>query len=258
MSIVQHNIKYLRKQKGWTQEVFAQQLGIKRSLVGAYEEGRADPRLQTLAKMGQLFEVSVDDLVATDLRHSQKREKGQEKLRILSITVDSEDRENIEWVPQKASAGYLNGYADPEYIKELPRFQLPNLPSNATHRAFEISGDSMLPIQPGSIIIGKYVESPQFLKSGKTYVLVTEKEGVVYKRVYDERAEGKGLQLVSDNPAYEPYFIAPEEVLEMWEAEAYLSTRFPEPLPEENTSLTDLAALIRELQEEVRFLKKRQ
>ena len=60
---------------------------------------------------------------------------------------DEEDRENIELIPQKASAGYLNGYADPEYIREQPRFRLPFLPSNATYRAFEISGDSMLPIK---------------------------------------------------------------------------------------------------------------
>ena len=35
------NLKHLRKQRGSTQEEFAAELGIKRSLLGAYEEERA-------------------------------------------------------------------------------------------------------------------------------------------------------------------------------------------------------------------------
>ena len=45
------NIRYLRKKMGWTQDKFSKKIGIKRSLVGAYEEGRADPRLSNLLKM---------------------------------------------------------------------------------------------------------------------------------------------------------------------------------------------------------------
>ena len=35
---VNENIRFLRKKKGWTQEKFSHKIGIKRSLVGAYEE----------------------------------------------------------------------------------------------------------------------------------------------------------------------------------------------------------------------------
>ena len=35
MSVVCRNLKFLRKQKGWTQQEFADKLGIKRSLLGA-------------------------------------------------------------------------------------------------------------------------------------------------------------------------------------------------------------------------------
>jgi DNA-binding XRE family transcriptional regulator len=38
MSIISQNIKFLRKKKGITQQQFADEVGIKRSLVGAYEE----------------------------------------------------------------------------------------------------------------------------------------------------------------------------------------------------------------------------
>jgi transcriptional regulator with XRE-family HTH domain len=45
MSLAGLNLKYLRKLRGWTQEEFASKLNIKRSLLGAYEEERADTRL---------------------------------------------------------------------------------------------------------------------------------------------------------------------------------------------------------------------
>jgi transcriptional regulator with XRE-family HTH domain len=48
MSIVSNNIKYLRRLNGLTQEQFARKIAIKRSLLGAYEEARANPNLTNL------------------------------------------------------------------------------------------------------------------------------------------------------------------------------------------------------------------
>ncbi|XOV95180.1 MAG: XRE family transcriptional regulator [Bacteroidota bacterium] len=224
---VSENIKYLRKQAGYTQEQFANEVGIKRSLVGAYEEGRAEPRLQTLQKIGEVLNVTTDALIAKDLTKDDPKKYQKEKIRILSITVDKEDKENIELIPQKAAAGYLNGYADPEYLSDLPRFNLPMLPSNATYRAFEISGDSMLPLPSGSIVIGKYIESIQDIKNGKTYVLLTNKEGIVYKRVFNYIEEKGKLFLVSDNKSYSAYELDPAELMEIWEAKASSVLSFP-------------------------------
>lgn len=50
MSNISVNLKYLRKKKGHTQQQFADLMGIKRSLVGAYEEDRAEPKYDLLKK----------------------------------------------------------------------------------------------------------------------------------------------------------------------------------------------------------------
>jgi len=50
MVSLNENIRTLRKKLQLTQDEFAQKLGIKRSLVGAYEEGRAEPRAELLQK----------------------------------------------------------------------------------------------------------------------------------------------------------------------------------------------------------------
>ena len=257
MTLISENIKYLRKLKGYTQEQFAEQIDIKRSLVGAYEEGRADPRLPNLLKMAELFHTSVDNLITKDLSSIPQGEwigpmGGKE---VLAITVDSEDRENVELVPQKAAAGYLNGYADPDYIKDLPRFQLPILPTNASYRAFEISGDSMLPLLPGTIVIGEYLESLSDIKNGQTYILVTKDEGVVYKRVFNYIDDNGKLFLVSDNRTYEPYAISGDSVLEIWKSKAYISVEFPDGKENNDMSADHLATMVMDLQREILLLK---
>ncbi len=262
MSIVSDNIKYLRKQLHFTQEKMAGKIGIKRSLLGAYEEGRADPRLNNLQKMADIFNISVDMIINNDLTkmpvneiHKNVREQG---FKVLAITTDKKGAENIELIPQKASAGYMNGYADPEYLEELPKFTIPGLNGDGTYRAFEISGDSMLPLLTGTIIVGKYVHDLGEVKDGKTYVLLTGSEGIVYKRVYTDKANNR-LNLVSDNPNYKPYKISLEEVLEMWEAVLFISGDFPETQKAslaEEMNFEKLKSVVLDLQQEVMKLKK--
>jgi transcriptional regulator with XRE-family HTH domain len=63
MSFANKNLKYLRKLRGWTQEEFSQKLGIKRSLLGAYEEERAEPRIEILETVADMFKLTLDDLL---------------------------------------------------------------------------------------------------------------------------------------------------------------------------------------------------
>ncbi len=251
---INETIRFLRKQKFWTQDVFAQKLGIKRSLVGAYEEGRAEPRLELLQKMAELFGTTVDKLISSDVTSTGPDEKFARGKEVLVVTMDSHKKDNIELVPHKAAAGYLSGYADPEFVKELPRFKLPILPQG-TYRAFEISGDSMLPILPGTIVVAEYVDNIQSIKNGKTYILITQREGIVYKRVFNYLNENGKLFLVSDNRHYAPYQIDAEDVVEVWAAKAYISVQFPDVDSKHEVSTEQLAGMVLDLQKEILDLK---
>lgn len=259
MSTISGNIKHLRKQHQWTQGDFADRIGIKRSLVGAYEEGRADPRLNNLLNMSKVFRVSVDnlltkDLTRMDLKAIEALNEADGNMKVLSITVDQDDKEYIDLIPQKASAGYLNGYADPHYLEEMPKFQLPNLPRNSTYRAFEITGDSMLPIKPGTVVIGEYIDGLSNIRNGKCYIVLSKEEGIVYKRVFDYTQEHGQLFLVSDNKAYSPYRIDASDVIEIWEAKAFISMDIPEST-EDDLNFDDLKNIVLELQKEIIKLK---
>jgi transcriptional regulator with XRE-family HTH domain len=244
MATISSNIKFLRKKKGLTQQQFADQVGIKRSLVGAYEEERAEPKYELLKKIALFFEISLDDFINETINEkwTPKPKGDSSNLRILSISVDKEDNENIEMVPLKASAGYMNGYADPEYVSQLPKLYLPMF-KQGTYRGFEIKGDSMLPLVSGTTIIGEYVENWGDVKPAETYVIISKNDGVVYKRIGNKFKDSKKLKLVSDNPVYEPYEINGEDILEIWKAKAYISTHLPLPAPEPTMeSLTSMMA----------------
>lgn len=250
MSNISSNLKFLRKKNGLTQQQFADLMEIKRASVGAYEEDRAEPKYELLKKIADHYGLSMDELANDVIDEKWKPlSKGNAgSLRVLSVTVDKYDRENIELVPVKASAGYLNGYGDPEYVKELPKFSLPMF-NQGTYRAFEIKGDSMLPLTSGSTVIGEYVENWNNIKPGETYVVLSKDEGIVYKRVVFKFKEDKGLKLMSDNKSYEPYWLATEDILEVWKAKAYISTVFPEPIQE--PSIESLTTMMAQMQKTI-------
>ncbi len=263
MKKISTNIRFLRKKNNLTQQEFADAIGVKRSMIGAYEEDRASPKMDNMKQIANYFGISVDELVSEritdkwlsdrEMRLEKEKEIKAGNLRVLSITVDKEDNENIELVPVKASAGYINGYADPEFVKELPKFHLPML-QGGTFRAFEIKGDSMLPIQPGSIVVGEYIDDWKSIKSNETYIVVSKNDGIVYKRVVNKVKEQKTLVLKSDNKTYEPYPIALDDVMEVWKAKAYISMSFPEP--EQDMSISQLTTIMMEMQKKINNLEK--
>lgn len=226
------NLKYLRGKKKLAQSEVARELGVSRSTYANYENEESEPPASQLLKLAQFYSVSTDDLLTKDISApsfgtgSDKSDSIlSERVRVLPITVSERLQPNIELVPAKAIAGYIMGMKDATYVSELPRFHLPKLPEGS-YRAFEVEGDSMPPIQPGYIVIGKFVEHARELKSGGRYIVVVRDEGVAFKRVISELDLNQRLILASDNPAYLPYSVSAKDVLEAWELTAFIG--FPD------------------------------
>lgn len=222
---VHTNLKFLRKKKGLTQETLAQALGVSRSKLAGYERNITPP-LEVLLLFADYFKLSLDVLVREDLASFSEYKLRElletdqflrgRNLRILSTTVDAAGRELIEVVSQRAKASYLAGFADPEFISDLPRFSLPFLPTNKKHRVFQVDGDSMLPIPDSAWIVCEYVEDWTRLKDGERYVIVTEQDGVTFKLAYNRIKANQKLLLCSANPIYPPFEVEVTQVREVW------------------------------------------
>jgi len=228
VTILSKNIRHLRTEAKWTQGDLAKKLKTSREVVTMYELGKNKPPIEVAVRLAQVFKLDLDNLVKTDLSKNAPRNKSGRYLRgkdVLAITVDKGDRENVELVNYKAHAGYLKSFADAEWIGELPKIHFPGLSKSATYRAFEISGDSMLPMKSGDIIIGKYLDDLQQIKSGNTYIIVS-KEGIAYKRVYKIGKES--LLMVSDNRLHEPYMVNLYDVVQIWAFAASVTLHEPE------------------------------
>lgn len=191
-----------------TQLDLANVLGIKRPVIGAYEEERAEPKLSLLMDMSKLFDVEVDDLIGRDLSK-------------LAKAIPTFDKSKIPVVPVLAAAGYTIGFSDIGYVETLPTVDLTttDLVLTSDMRVFQISGDSMLPIPDGSYIICTKVENLRLLKEGKRHIIVTERDGIVFKRVY--RVDDS-LKLVSDNAVYSPYEVHLSEIAEIWRSVGFI------------------------------------
>jgi transcriptional regulator with XRE-family HTH domain len=254
------NIKLLRKRLGRTQDDIAFSLGMKRPTLSGYENGVAEPPLEALIAFSRHFKVSIDTLVKEDLSKLAESELSQlergydvfitgGKLRVLATTVDSENNENVELVGEKAKAGYRSGFADPEYIRVLPVFQLPFLSRDRKYRAFQVSGDSMLPIPDKSWVIGEFVQNWFTIRTGYPYIILTLEDGIVFKMAENKLKEEQKLTLISLNPLYEPYDVNVKDIREVWKFVHYVSSEIPEPnLPKDELTKT-VISMQKELKE---------
>ena len=254
MNFISNNIKHIRNLKGLTQEQFALKLNVSRSRISSYEENRAIPPIEFLIELSDLFNISIDILVKNDLSKATDAnflKIGKNRL-LFPITVDNENEDLIEIIPVEASAGYLRGYSDPEYIEHLNKIKLPFLPTG-THRAFPIKGDSMLPVKSGSYIVARFIEDIRDVKNGKTYIVITLNDGIVYKRVFDKLEEHNMLLLASDNKKYDPYFVPADEILELWEYTCCINTQ---EYDEHELKISSIATMLTQLGVELKELEK--
>lgn len=228
MSLFSDNIRHLRVKKEVSQSVVAKGIAITRDRLAKYEEGKSQPPLEILVKLSHYYHVSIDLLLTADIRKIDVDAlmKMEDNRILLPIAVDVHGENAIEIIPHKARAGYLSGYSDPEFIESLQHVSLPFL-KNGKFRAFPVTGDSMPPHKEGSFIIGQYLEGLDNIKDGKTYILLTKNEGIVYKRL--KRNGKSSLMLISDNAFYDPYAVKASDVLEIWEYACSIATTEFEP-----------------------------
>lgn len=104
MSNFGSNIKKIRSLKNYTQQHLADILGLTRAAVSSYEEGRAEPKIETLMRASQIFGVSVDDFINKKLTVNEVSHFKVPEIASKTATDEKPEAffpENANWVSIK-------------------------------------------------------------------------------------------------------------------------------------------------------------
>lgn len=209
---------------------------------------RRDISIELLQKAVEVFQMNPQYLLSGQGPMFLQPDHSQD-FKVLTIVADREGKESIVHVPVQAQAGYPGGFYDPEYVNELPRYNLPNLKfcSESTMRSFEVNGDSMKPVLSASdIIICSYLHSYYWekqLTDGPLFVIVTN-EDVLVKRVTNLLRTEQKLLLHSDNEDFVSYAVHIKDIKEIWKVRAKISTKLDKTLSSNPDKIQDIHHLL--------------
>ena len=85
-------IRACREEKGWTQEAFAEKIGLSVAYTGMIERGEKVPKLETFIRIANVLEVSADLLLADVLRAEPFADTSARAASINSLDKASRDR----------------------------------------------------------------------------------------------------------------------------------------------------------------------
>ncbi|WP_052733103.1 XRE family transcriptional regulator [Hymenobacter terrenus] len=239
MSFVGKNIRKLRTVKKLSQAAFAELFGLARPSVGAYEEGRSEPKMETLIQIAQHFGLSVDLLLTKELTVNELyqfdifKEQLQPPAPAPTLVTEADRQQNVTpLVYRNRALEYIVRHHDPTFVNALPWLQLPHQLTGST-RAFEVSGADMLLHRQGLrhqdiVLCSRIDKAKPRLKTGNVYVFVTQSKVLI--RRLAERLEGdRVLRLRADNPDYGSQELELTQALEIWEVRGVFTTHLRAP-----------------------------
>ncbi|WP_207431927.1 XRE family transcriptional regulator [Sabulibacter ruber] len=258
MSCIGKNIKKIRTVKNLSQAAFAQLFDLARPSVGAYEEGRSEPKIDTLVQIARHFGISLDLLITKELTVNDlygfdifKRDLPQSQLLIKVADAAESPVHRAALVMANEQTAYFARRQERQFLDKLPSLILPGEPQ-VLHRAFEHTGSEMQyqqhGLRHGDVVYCSFVNTdPSHLKINEIYVVVQQNK-LITRRYQGLTAEGN-LLLKADNPDYEHLAVTPEDILEIWHVDGVYSTYLKSPSSIEER-LTRLESLVRKLSNE--------
>jgi transcriptional regulator with XRE-family HTH domain len=237
MSKIGKNIKKIRTVKKLSQAAFAEIFNLARPSVGAYEEGRAEPRIDTLIQIASHFGLSVDTLLRKDLTinelvrfDSLKKREPDQKTPPQRPVKKTRQNLNTKYIPTPKYLDYIRNFKNADFVDSLPAYHFPYISSTGA-RAFEISDNAMMfdnaGILTGDIVIcEKRIANISGLHLEHLYVLVL-KDNILVRRL---KEKSKKLKLAPDNPDWQNLFLFFDDMQEIWEINRILTSNMLPPI----------------------------
>lgn len=105
-------LKILREQKKITQEDLSKEINIKRQCISKYENGIVEPNIETLKKLANFFDVSVDYLIGY---------KNQNKIDMSGLTETQKNIIRMTYELNEIDAARVESYISAKLESENER-----------------------------------------------------------------------------------------------------------------------------------------
>lgn len=224
MSYFGKNIRKIRNVKKLSQQALAELFDLKRGTLGAYEEGRSEPKLETIIKIANHFSISIDDLLTTELTVNKLLKfKGDLS---LQGNYQKEQFIKIPCITPSSEKDYIQYYNKSHFIEDLPTLQLP-ISSGKTFRGYLISNlemtDQDKDLRPKDVVIGELVaeEDIDNLKDG-SLVFILYRDKLVLRKYF---RSDKTIILRATNDNIDDLTVELSEIKELWLVQYSFSKR---------------------------------
>lgn len=182
MSYLGFNIKKIRTLKKLSQTKFAELFGLSRAAIGAYEEGRAEAKVEKIIEIANYFGVSLEQILLKKLTLNEILHYDNKK----QNTQFGADYTTVGYVEYSKFNQYLKNYKNFDFVRRLPKISIP-ITSEKKLRAFQIRNLSSF--LEGDILVCS--DNIDRILSDGFYLVVTNDEIVILdtipnKRMYNE------------------------------------------------------------------------
>ncbi len=228
MSSIGKNIKKIRSVKGLSQQAFAEIFNLKRATLGAYEEERSEPKIETVIKIANYFSISIDHLLTKELTvNSLVQFKDEFTTATLSKTKNIFP--NIPCITTNYTEQYPEKAKDSKFIQTLPQLSLPINPDKK-FRGFEVNNLEMTNhdkgFYPKDVVVGEFVPKAVIpkLNNGTLIFCVYERQ-IIFRRLYIIKDT---LVLRADHKNIKDIEINLSKISELWRVRYVFCRRIPE------------------------------
>ncbi|WP_010520346.1 helix-turn-helix domain-containing protein [Aquimarina agarivorans] len=249
MSFFGKNIKKIRSVKSLSQQAFAELFDLKRGTLGAYEEGRSEPKIETILKIANFFSISLESLLTSELTVNELLKfKGD-----ITTDVKDDKREKFASVPcitDLTADEYVEFYDKEKFINELPIIQLP-INIDKEFRGFTVSNLEMTShdngFYPKDIVVGEKVPNDIIKKlNNGTLVFVLVNAQLIFRRLYIVKNK---IVLRADHKNIEDETFSISEIKELWRVRYVFCRRIPEFTDGVEDKLSKIALEISKMKE---------
>lgn len=223
LSFIGQNIQKIRQVKKISQANFAALFDLARPSIGAYEEGRSEPKIETLIQIANYFRISIDVLLTRELTVSEiysfgLLNKKLNKAHQLSDGKRSHKSPTISLIQTDNYLNYIVNLNNSDFIQNLPEISVPIKNKGQKYIAVEMSGSEMeyhqQGIHPGDILVGEQIGLENLSDHVNKVLAIVHKSNLTTRRL---SSVSKGnVILISDDSNYPELKIPRDECYEAW------------------------------------------